>query len=176
MNTTIKALQDLYVKLGGSLTDTYETIASGEKVGNYTTIPDMIEAVTQKAESGGGGGAISALRTTLTEGDDDTWVSDKTPEEIYEAWANGAIVNTAIAEEGYVFTLYNANKNDISGEITLEYASVSFPEVTINLMYRTENDWTISYQENTLLLPEVSASDNGKILKVIEGSWAVVLP
>lgn len=59
MNTTIKSLQDLYVKLGGELTDTYEGIADGAAVGDYTTIPDMIEAVKEKASSGGGGGGGS---------------------------------------------------------------------------------------------------------------------
>ena len=54
MNTTVQALQDLYVKLGGNLTDTYDTIADGAAVGNYVTIPDMIEACTQIAGSGGG--------------------------------------------------------------------------------------------------------------------------
>ena len=55
MNTTIKSLQDLYIKLGGQLTDTYEGIAYGIAVGDYTLIPDMIEAVKEKAGAGGGG-------------------------------------------------------------------------------------------------------------------------
>lgn len=66
MNTTIQALQALYVKLGGSLTDTYGAIASGEQVGNYTTIPDMIEACVQKTGSGGG----SALPAVTAEDND----------------------------------------------------------------------------------------------------------
>ena len=41
MDTTIKALQNLYVKLGGSLTT----------VANITTIPDMINAIATVAES-----------------------------------------------------------------------------------------------------------------------------
>lgn len=61
MNTTITALQALYLKLGGSLTDTYDSIANGEEVGNYTTIPDMIEACAQKAGSGGGGSSLPAV-------------------------------------------------------------------------------------------------------------------
>lgn len=56
MNTNIQALQALYVKLGGSLTDTYSDIANGFPVSDYTVIPDMIEAVSKVANSGGGGG------------------------------------------------------------------------------------------------------------------------
>ena len=56
MKTTVKSLQDLYVKLGGSLTDTYDAIANDVPVSDYTTIPDMVEAVTQVSDSGGGGG------------------------------------------------------------------------------------------------------------------------
>lgn len=55
---TIKSLQDLYIKLGGSLTDTYSTIANGIPVSDYTTIPDVIDAVNQKIETGGSGGGI----------------------------------------------------------------------------------------------------------------------
>lgn len=52
MNTTVEALKELYVKLGGSLTDTYSGIANGVQVGNYATIPDLIQACTQKVTSG----------------------------------------------------------------------------------------------------------------------------
>lgn len=53
MNTSVQALQLVYAKMGGSLTDAYPTIASGEMVGNYTTIPDVVEAIAQisKAEN-----------------------------------------------------------------------------------------------------------------------------
>lgn len=47
---TIESLQALYVKLGGSLTDTYEDIAGGVPVSDYATIPDMISAITEKVE------------------------------------------------------------------------------------------------------------------------------
>jgi hypothetical protein len=58
MKTTVKALLELYEKLGGSLDDTYEGIADGAAVGNYTNIPDCISACAQKAGSGGGGDPI----------------------------------------------------------------------------------------------------------------------
>lgn len=50
---TIESLQALYVKLGGSLTDTYEDIAGGVPVSDYSIIPDMIAAVSRKATGSG---------------------------------------------------------------------------------------------------------------------------
>ena len=44
---TIQSLKELYVKLGGSLTDTYLGIAGGIPVSDYTVIPDMIEAISK---------------------------------------------------------------------------------------------------------------------------------
>lgn len=49
MTTTIKALQNVYVALGGSLTDTYEGIADGKPVSDYVTIPDVINAIAEVA-------------------------------------------------------------------------------------------------------------------------------
>jgi len=52
MNTTVKSLQVLYVKLGGSLSDTYAGIADGVAVSDYVNIPDCIAAIKQVAGSG----------------------------------------------------------------------------------------------------------------------------
>lgn len=45
MKTTVEALKALYVALGGKATDYYAGIAGGAKVGEYSLIPDMIEAI-----------------------------------------------------------------------------------------------------------------------------------
>jgi hypothetical protein len=47
MDTTVKALQNLYVAKGGELTDTYADIAGGVAVSDYTVIPDMINALAE---------------------------------------------------------------------------------------------------------------------------------
>ena len=47
MDNTITALQNLYVAMGGELTDTYETICDGAPVSDYVTIPDMINAIAE---------------------------------------------------------------------------------------------------------------------------------
>ena len=52
MDTTVKALQNLYVAMGGELTDTYDDIADGAAVSNYVTIPDMINVIAALISSG----------------------------------------------------------------------------------------------------------------------------
>lgn len=47
MTSTVEALQNLYVALGGELTDTYEDIADGATIANLTNIPDMINAIAE---------------------------------------------------------------------------------------------------------------------------------
>lgn len=47
MDTTVIALQNLYVALGGELTDTYDDICDGAPVSDYVIIPDVINAIAQ---------------------------------------------------------------------------------------------------------------------------------
>lgn len=49
MNNTIVALQNLYVAMGGELTDTYEDICDGAPVADLVIIPDMINAIASVA-------------------------------------------------------------------------------------------------------------------------------
>lgn len=53
MTTTVEALKEIYVSLGGELTDTYDDIAGGIAVGDYVTIPDVSNAIAQRAASAG---------------------------------------------------------------------------------------------------------------------------
>lgn len=48
MNTTVEALKNAYVSLGGELTDTYEDIAGGVPVSDYSLIPDVVTAISEK--------------------------------------------------------------------------------------------------------------------------------
>ena len=61
MTTTVKALQNLYVAMGGNLTDTYSTVCDGAAVGNLVRIPDMINAIAQLRSSQGGGASLPTV-------------------------------------------------------------------------------------------------------------------
>lgn len=94
MISTVNSLKDLYVKMGGSLTDTYEGIANGVPVADYNVIPDMIEAITQKADSGGGGGDSVLIVEVNVDPSDNKNVLGKTWKEIKDAFCtHGAIVH-----------------------------------------------------------------------------------
>lgn len=85
MNTTVIALQNLYVALGGSLTDTYEDIADGIAVSNYVVIPDMINAMS-KLTIGGRGASLPTV-TASDNGDvltvvDGAWNKADVPNEL----------------------------------------------------------------------------------------------
>ena len=107
MKSTILALQDLYKKLGGNLTDTYASIAGGIPVSQYVTIPDMIEACTQKAGSGGGSGSALPAVTSDDNGDVLTVVEG--------AWAKATPVNKGFvyAASGDYSTGDSLNEEDL---------------------------------------------------------------
>ena len=49
MTTNVVAFQNLYVSFGGQLTDTYEDIANGAPVSDYTVTSDMVNALAKIA-------------------------------------------------------------------------------------------------------------------------------
>lgn len=49
MTTTVEALKAVYTALGGDMADTYDDIASGATVGNYSVIPDVVNAIAKIA-------------------------------------------------------------------------------------------------------------------------------
>lgn len=92
MNTTVQSLQALYVKLGGSLTDTYDDIADGAAVGNYVVIPDVIDALSKITENGGG---VKRFTTTFTN-NQGTYEADNSISDIISAWQAGKICDCVI--------------------------------------------------------------------------------
>lgn len=124
MISTVNSLKDLYVKLGGSLTDTYDGIANGVPVADYNVIPDMIEAVTQKAGSGGGGGSVLIVEGTL---DNSLLTLNKTWKEIHDGLLGGSVVVYKQEQhEAYIYTsgVYGCTQvYDDEGSYTVDFGN-----------------------------------------------------
>ena len=101
MDTTIQALQSLYVAMGGKLTDTYAGIADGAPVSDYVTIPDVINAIAKiavptelPAVTQADAGAV------LMVGENGKWGVDYVPAELPEVSAsdNGDMLKVVSGE------------------------------------------------------------------------------
>lgn len=100
----LNALKNLYVKLGGALTDTYEGIAGGKPVSDYIMKTDVVSACAEKAEGGGGGSSsVEAIEFEYTGeiGSTQTLTSVKTAAEIVALAEDGkALIGIAEIAEG----------------------------------------------------------------------------
>lgn len=96
MKNTIDALRALYVKNGGALTDTYDDIAGGIPVGDYTVIPDAVEALAQLELGGGGGGGgitmLAHVTNTTSIGDYTQVTLDVATSDILSHLSNGGVL------------------------------------------------------------------------------------
>lgn len=116
MNTTVQALQALYVKLGGSLTDTYDNIADGATVADYATIPDMVDAIAQISNT---------FIVTYTVDKHADISCDKTAAEIYAAYESGKTITaqltgaTGVPTVMHLFTIASTSGQNVIGFSTL---------------------------------------------------------
>lgn len=153
MKRTVKALQDLYVKLGGQLTDTYANIADGIKVGLYKRIPDIIEAVKEKASGGGGGAGLPEV-TSADNGDVLTVVEG--------AWAKASPSGGDVFDIKFTATYdettddYTASSNKTLAEILAEYQAHGYDNMRVTWEY-PDSPTSI----NLAVKFEITASDMG---------------
>lgn len=103
MDNNITALQNLYVAFGGSLTDTYSDIANGVAVSDYTTKPEIINAIAKVVIT-----VISAELPTVSASDNGkalmvangVWAKSDIPTELPEVSAtdNGKVLKVVDGE------------------------------------------------------------------------------
>lgn len=97
----LNSLKNLYVKLGGALTDTYAGIAGGKPVSDYFLTTDVIAACTEKAGGGGGGAEDFVVNATLTAGSGTpTITSETTIADILDAYDDGKNIKLKLVGEG----------------------------------------------------------------------------
>ena len=115
MNTTVQALQALYVKLGGSLTDTYDNIADGATVADYATIPDMVDAIAQ----------ISNTFIVTYTADEHADIScDKTASEIYAAYESGKTITAQLENMELTIVMHLFTIASISGQNVISFSAL----------------------------------------------------
>lgn len=116
MDSTVKALQALYVAMGGNLTDTYEDIADGAAVSNYTLIPDMINAIAEIAVPAELPAVVKADEgKVLIVDSNGKWSVNNVPAELPAV---------AVADEGAVLMVGN------DGKWGVDYVPAELPTVT----------------------------------------------
>lgn len=149
MNTTVQALQALYVKLGGSLTDTYDNIADGATVADYATLPDMVDAIAQisKAEnlinsvSNDDNGKVLTVvdgAAEFAEPETNTFIvtytadgadehadisCDKTASEIYAAYESGKTITARVERIGSTLIMHLVVISSISGQNVISFTA-----------------------------------------------------
>ena len=197
----VEALKVLYVKLGGSLTDTYSDIAGGIPVGDYDLISDCILACAKKGSGSGSlptpGTAGNVLTSTGTEWEsaeptDNDFVVTSTldwSQMSITALSESTVAQMAAAAEahknvrliatddelGVVFSVdLNTYSNDASdfvggGAVSLADDTNMYCTVYIS---RQGTVSVIPYQMHEL--PAASASENGKLLGVVNGAYSLV--
>lgn len=150
MNTTVQALQALYVKLGGSLTDTYDNIADGATVADYAIIPDMVDAIAQisKAEnlinsvSNDDNGKVLTVvdgAAEFAEPETNTFIvtytadgadehadisCDKTASEIYAAYESGKTITAQVEDMEQTIVMHLFTIASISGHNVIGFSSM----------------------------------------------------
>ena len=98
---TVDALKVLYVAMGGNLTDTYDDIAGGVAVSQYTLTTDVILALAKQAVPAGLPTVTSEdAGKALMVGEDGTWGADWVPAELPTVTAsdNGDVLTVVSGE------------------------------------------------------------------------------
>lgn len=151
--TNVKSLLEMYVKMGGSLTDTYSDISGGVPVGQYSTISDAILACSKKYSAGGGGGAEKFIVTLTQDAQTEEWTSDKTVAEIVAADAAGMIVVAKYPLDGVLIDIPLLSAGTFSDDgVEMSIASFAtifegehntLTSITISAQGADEDAWSV---------------------------------
>lgn len=121
---TVQALLELYVSLGGKLTDSYPDISDGV-VGDYTVIPNCIKAVQKVSK----GGKVAQMHFELT-GTQSPFVAktDMNADEVISVVEAGGYVIAVEKDVGTIWSLSHCNSNTRTITFNLPNVSTAYIE------------------------------------------------
>lgn len=146
---------------------------------------DYLTEAPVTSVNGATGEVKSTFYVTVTQGDGYIATADKTAAEVYAAYEAGYAVY-AIAKFSNInipFTLPLESAVNISGNVVFGFGAAGSTDPTQKPKYLcvayNGDDWlawagTLARREDIPTVPAVTAADNGKFLRVVNGAWAAV--
>lgn len=135
--------------------------------------------VPVKKVNGTTGDVNSTFYVTITSAEDESISADKTLKEIYTAYEKGYAVYAKIATSPQIIVPLTIAVHSGNDYAVVFNGAVTFGDTTEYAISNDGSGWTIyakdiAFKDNIPDIPAVTAADNGKILRVVNGAWAAV--
>lgn len=135
--------------------------------------------VPVKKVNGTTGDVNSTFYVTITSAEDESISADKTLKEIYTAYEKGYAVYAKTATSPQIIVPLTIAVHSGNDYAVVFNGAVTFGDTTEYAISNDGSGWTIyakdiAFKDNIPDIPAVTAADNGKILRVVNGAWAAV--
>lgn len=141
--------------------------------------PIGADDVPVKKVNGATGEVKSTFYVTVTQGADGSVTADKTLEEIYTAYESGYSVYAKTATVPQVIVPLTLATHSGNNYVVAFNGATNFGETIEVVIANDGSGWEVFSQYIALKtdipdIPAVTAADNGKFLRVVNGAWAAV--
>lgn len=135
--------------------------------------------VPVKKVNGTTGDVNSTFYVTITSAEDESISADKTLKEIYTAYEKGYAVYAKTATSPQIIVPLTIAVHSGNNYAVVFNGAVTFVDTTEYAISNDGSGWIIyakdiAFKDDIPDIPAVTAADNGKILRVVNGAWAAV--
>lgn len=140
---------------------------------------DYLTEAPVTSVNGATGKVKSTFYVTVTQGADGSVTADKTLEEIYTAYESGYSVYAKTATVPQVIVPLTLATHSGNNYVVAFNGATNFGETIEVVIANDGSGWEVFSQYIALKtdipdIPAVTAADNGKFLRVVNGAWAAV--